>query len=200
MTSARRPGLAVRISAALGRPLFGTRVIPRDARVDPALFPDDEFPIFCRACEYDLRGLPDGPCPECGTPFERGRELVLSYVYYPLGRMWWHTGSGRWLIRFVVLGIIAIGLELGSSAPYWFLLWRSGRTGAPPPRHGTEIAIGVKMAVYALEIVAFAAVLCCLLAIYRDFRRIAAKRRRIIAAIPPGQADSAGGADATSSP
>ena len=184
MSSSRTPGPAARISAALGRPLFGTRVIPRDARVDPALFADAEFPIYCRACEYNLRGLPDGPCPECGTPFERGRELVASYVTNPLGR-WWRTPHGRWLIRFTVLGMIAMGLELGNSIPYWILLWRSDQTGAPPPRYGSNIAAGLRYLGYGLEVTAFLAVLCCLFLVYRGFKRIADKRRRVIAAIPP---------------
>jgi len=27
-------------------------------------------PGHCRVCEYDLRGLPEPRCPECGTPFD----------------------------------------------------------------------------------------------------------------------------------
>lgn len=28
-------------------------------------------PDRCASCGYDLRGLPQPPCPECGTPFKR---------------------------------------------------------------------------------------------------------------------------------
>ncbi len=28
-------------------------------------------PGRCRVCDYDLRGLPEPRCPECGTPFEQ---------------------------------------------------------------------------------------------------------------------------------
>ena len=30
-----------------------------------------ELRLHCPRCGYNLRGLPDGKCPECGTPFER---------------------------------------------------------------------------------------------------------------------------------
>lgn len=70
----------------LRRPLFGTIVIPKDARVDPAQFPEDQFPVHCVKCGYWLRGLPDGRCPECGEPFERGRLLVRQYVHGRIAR------------------------------------------------------------------------------------------------------------------
>ncbi len=73
--------LWARLHALLSRPLFGTKVIPRDARVDPAEFPEDEFPVYCPKCHYLLRGLPDGRCPECGDPFDRGRLLITQYAF-----------------------------------------------------------------------------------------------------------------------
>lgn len=33
-------------------------------------------PGKCRVCEYDLRGLPEPRCPECGTPFEPGESAT----------------------------------------------------------------------------------------------------------------------------
>lgn len=69
-----------RVWSFLHRSLFGTRVIPLNARVAPALFSEEEFPVYCPKCEYLLRGLPDGRCPECGEPFERERLLVVEYV------------------------------------------------------------------------------------------------------------------------
>jgi hypothetical protein len=53
---------------------------PPDARVDPALFPETEYPVYCMRCGYDLRGLTHAQCPECGEPFERGRLLFDQYV------------------------------------------------------------------------------------------------------------------------
>ena len=48
--------------------------------VDPALFPEADYPVHCSKCQYLLTGLPDGPCPECGQPFERGKLLVSQYA------------------------------------------------------------------------------------------------------------------------
>lgn len=79
----------------MSRPLFGTRVIPADARVPPAEFPEDEFPIFCPQCHYLLRGLPDSRCPECGEPFDRGRLLVDQYVREWDHHLWKRGGVGR---------------------------------------------------------------------------------------------------------
>ncbi|MCH8805087.1 MAG: hypothetical protein IH986_03255 [Planctomycetes bacterium] len=54
--------------------------IPPEARVDPDRFSEEEFPVFCRKCRYQLRGLTEGRCPECGMAFERGRLLVQEYA------------------------------------------------------------------------------------------------------------------------
>lgn len=50
-----------------------------DTVVDPADFPEVDFPVICMKCRYELRGLRDGPCPECGEKFTRGRLLVIEY-------------------------------------------------------------------------------------------------------------------------
>jgi hypothetical protein len=84
----------------LYRPLFGTKVIPSDARVDPALFSEEEFPVYCEKCDYLLRGLPDGRCPECGQPFERGRLLALQYGDGQNQTLW--TKPHRWAHRLSV--------------------------------------------------------------------------------------------------
>ena len=55
-------------------------LIPPEARADASQLPEDVFPVYCPRCRYDLRTLPDGPCPECGRPFDRGRLLVEQYV------------------------------------------------------------------------------------------------------------------------
>lgn len=68
-------------------------VIPPDARVDPDCFPEKDFPLFCPVCDYMLRGLPTERCPECGTPFDRGRLLVQQYVIEQGKRLWKRTGK-----------------------------------------------------------------------------------------------------------
>jgi hypothetical protein len=55
-------------------------VIPPEARVDPAQFPEEKYPLSCPKCDYLLRGLPQDRCPECGSEYERGRLLVQQYV------------------------------------------------------------------------------------------------------------------------
>ncbi|MBU0618088.1 MAG: hypothetical protein KKI02_10260 [Planctomycetes bacterium] len=35
-------------------------------------------PGHCRVCDYDLRGLPEPRCPECGTPFDPAEAPALA--------------------------------------------------------------------------------------------------------------------------
>jgi hypothetical protein len=93
------------ILALLNRPLLGTQVVPRAGRVDPARFPHEEFPTYCPACLYLLRGLPDqGRCPECGKPFDRGDLLVQQYVWNR--RVWRLSRVGRWTVRISVAALM----------------------------------------------------------------------------------------------
>jgi hypothetical protein len=58
--------------------------------------------FFCAHCGYNLRGLPDGRCPECGETFER-TALATSQIPWlhrrEIGRLraWWRT---TWLALF----------------------------------------------------------------------------------------------------
>lgn len=74
--------------------------LPSGARVDPAAFEEDEYPVHCLNCGYALRGLPDGLCPECGKEFSRSLLLVEIYAR---GRRPKHDG---WR-RLVKVGFIA---------------------------------------------------------------------------------------------
>ncbi len=93
------------LALVLKKPLFGTTVIPRGAMVDPAQFPEEEYPVHCTKCQYCLNGLPDGRCPECGTEFDRGQLLVSTYV------RGWRVGflgnstAWKWFWRFIIAGI-----------------------------------------------------------------------------------------------
>jgi hypothetical protein len=71
-------------------------------RVDPAAFPEDEYPVRCLECGYDLRRLPDGRCPECGEAFERGRLLVEEYARGRLPR------NAKWTRRASCIGILVL--------------------------------------------------------------------------------------------
>jgi len=81
-------------------------VVPRDTRVDPSLFSEERFPIFCPKCEYLLRGLPDGRCPECGREFERSRLLVDQYVREPGRRS--HPVASKWAFRMWLAGALLL--------------------------------------------------------------------------------------------
>jgi hypothetical protein len=80
------------------------QVVPPDARVDPAAFPDDQFPVYCPQCRYLLRGLTSDRCPECGTPFDRGRLLVGQYIFSP--ERWQCARSWKWAIWAMVIGFL----------------------------------------------------------------------------------------------
>lgn len=109
-------GLLAKVSRLLGRPLFGTFVVPKDARVDPTLFSEEDLPVYCPKCDYLLRGLPDGRCPECGTPFERGLLLVRQYVFEWGERPCRRTPRGkaeRWWSIVAFALILFLGVTFG---------------------------------------------------------------------------------------
>jgi hypothetical protein len=130
-----------RIRRVFFKPLFGTVPIPRDTRVDPSQFPETEFPLHCPCCGYLLRGVPDGPCPECGTPFERSLRIVQQYVREPWSVHQYPTRFARfargvsratWMTWAVVLGsVLALG-GLGWLYPDTYkglaLSWTAGGT------------------------------------------------------------------------
>ena len=89
-------------------------MIPRKGRVNPDLFPEEEYPTWCLKCEYLLRGLKEDRCPECGQEFDRGHLLVKEYVVE------WHkwllrpSRAGR-LFRYVVLPVSLGGFLLAGN-------------------------------------------------------------------------------------
>ncbi len=94
------------LSSVFKKPLFGTTVIPHDATVDPAQFPEDEYPAHCTKCQYCLNGLPDGKCPECGTDFVRGALLVKLYGSIVNDVRWRYPTAYKWYWRLIVVGSI----------------------------------------------------------------------------------------------
>lgn len=99
----------MKLLAKLGQLL--DRAIPAEARVDPAGFPEGEFPVHCPRCRYLLAGVPGPRCPECGRPFDRGRLLVEQYV---LGRSPQQSAatSRRWLVALLAAKglIVTVGV------------------------------------------------------------------------------------------
>jgi hypothetical protein len=93
-----------------------------NARVHPALFPEADYPVFCMRCGYDLRGLSEQRCPECGEQFERGQLLVEQYVRcrrphsdlrYRLAR---RIGRLGWVL---IIGAITAHLSLAILLAFW---------------------------------------------------------------------------------
>lgn len=86
-------------------------MLPRKGRVNPDLFPENDYPTWCLKCGYLLRGLKENRCPECGQEFDRGHLLVKEYVVE------WHkwvfrpSRAGR-LFRHVVLPVSMGGFLL----------------------------------------------------------------------------------------
>lgn len=93
-------------------------------RVDPSAFPDDEFPVVCLDCGYQLRGVIEGVCPECGAHFDRGRLLVMEYMLESGARLGsWSSRRIAWLVMamsFFCLWalILAVGVGVSSINQY----------------------------------------------------------------------------------
>ncbi len=134
------------IASFLRKPLFGTLVNPRDATVDPALFPEDHYPVFCTKCGYCLRGLPDGKCPECGTTFARGQLLVRTYVKVWSGVLWRDSAARKWVWRFIVTGyalpVVAI---LGFEFMKYFRYFGYFDSSSPPSPAALDSAIRLQL-------------------------------------------------------
>lgn len=176
--------LVSRISQFLHRPLFGTRVIPRDASVDPALFPEDEFPVYCSKCAYLLRGLRDGACPECGKNFRRGQLLVTQYVFGRGYSPWKRARAGRlcaWSLRIGVLLVIAS--LVGGVALVLYLR----RTG--PAQAAIALDNALRWSDIFFTVTVAASVLCAFsgtVYLLWFIRLMRPRRRRVIEAIPAG--------------
>jgi len=174
------------LAGLLNRPLFGTRVIPRDARVNPSLFSEDEFPVYCPDCSYLLRGLPEPVCPECGTPFDRGRLLVEEYVDRGSRASMWRRGEVR-LLMVAYGGLFLCVLLHAASWLYFKHLASTARIGttstsAPPDRMALILSIRWLLSVLVLLIMVAAGVIALI-----KYRRTAAKRERILQAMQPEQ-------------
>jgi 4-amino-4-deoxy-L-arabinose transferase-like glycosyltransferase len=67
----------------------------------------DRRAFTCKRCGYDLQGLPEPRCPECGTvfdPAERERILARFHAPPPSPRYWWVGVSVAVLVLLGVVG------------------------------------------------------------------------------------------------
>lgn len=180
---------AQRIAKLLRKPLFGTTVVPRDARVDPAEFPENEFPVNCAKCGYLMDGLPDGRCPECGVEFDRGRRLVAQYARGDADGRWKHSRARKWARWLVVLGIAC---SLLPGLLFRLLSDTLQRLGETDPERALDRLIWMIVLLASLKALA---ALCCLAAgvvTFTHYPRVPkALRRRVLDAIVAGQRDAA---------
>lgn len=109
-------------------------IIPPETRVDPAAFSEDEFPVVCPQCNYQLRGLPHNTCPECGRPFDRGRLLVEQYVIERGKRHRCQTHKALNLAMWFIVAAVGV-LSLAAMRVYKLILDRivQGRLGSTRP-------------------------------------------------------------------
>lgn len=84
--------------------------------MNSAQSPPTEKYVYCPLCDYNLHGLDDGNCPECGEPFEREmlkqsrvgrkesfREVVGTLIGWPIM---------VWLAVVPAIGIICLPLVM----------------------------------------------------------------------------------------
>ena len=185
-----------KLDQLLHRPLFGTKVISPDVAVDPSRFPEAEFPVRCTQCDYLLRGLPDGKCPECGREFNRGNLLVRQYVLEHGQRTSRSSSTGRWAKGLAIGGFLLLAIIYASGA----LLLLT----APVPAPGTSSPawdwVGrwgpvVIRVVYLGPAMMLAGAVLYLGQLYRN----RAKRRRIIASLDQQARDHGAGSSSTGS-
>lgn len=96
-------------------------IAPGELRVDPACFPEQEFPTVCLRCAYRIVGPVSGRCPECGQEFERGRLLVELYVRECGVPFWKHSAWGTivrwsWRIQGLCLLVCMVGFIVAYAA------------------------------------------------------------------------------------
>jgi hypothetical protein len=74
--------------------------------------------LVCPTCSYDLRGLPENRCPECGTPFNPA-ELKFHYEHPE------YAEKGPRLVWLLIMHLLISGSWLASE------LWSicTGRSG-----------------------------------------------------------------------
>jgi hypothetical protein len=177
----------LKLLGLLNRPLFGTRVIPADARVPAAGFSEDEFPVFCSNCEYLLRGLSSSRCPECGEPFDRGRLLVDQYVRERDHRLWKRGGLGRWAGRLAAATMVLLLLYIAGThaAAHWVLPLAQSKV-RPTAQQVDRWVVILELLHHSMwwgQLLMLAVLVACVLIWIRAARRNTRKRRRVMDAI-----------------
>lgn len=80
----------------------------RGPALDPQLYPEEEFPVHCPRCGYELRGLPHPRCPECGTPFDRAALLAIEYLGAPVSLLMEGVWRGATACVLSVMAVLTV--------------------------------------------------------------------------------------------
>ena len=99
-------------------------MIPPNSSVNPERFSEEEFPVWCVTCEYLLRGIADGNCPECGQDFKRSRLLVTLYVSEFGYATWKRTRTARFANALLVASLAALAVPFVCGVSILFL-WKA---------------------------------------------------------------------------
>lgn len=180
--------VATSSSSWLLQPVLGTQVIPPDARVDPARFPETEFPLTCPKCDYLLRGLKEERCPECGEPFDRGRLLVLEYAV-------WRSARQRTYRKVALILIVVCWVLLGLHRGGEYLLDRrvaamvagSGIANAGKVAKLMDLRVLIDHAMVVAEVAAVGVAITLIVVTAVRYRRLSEQRRRIVRGIQAGE-------------
>ena len=177
-----RVDILVRMSAGrdtLRDRFFAWRIgVPLGTRVDPALFPEDEYPVHCLVCGYALRGLTDNRCPECGEEFTRGHLLVELYVRRRRPRSDQWCSITKFLSVFAIIAIVT-PVPMLCCLHLWAKLTSKTMEEVFDAR-GVELCFGVAGALFYIGIIAGVSKII----ISRTIAPPAKKRRAIRNAIP----------------
>ena len=73
--------------------------------------------LHCPRCGYNLRGLPDGKCPECGTPFERDTLARMDQPTVSMGAI--RLFAAVWPVVYLVIVMPPAAVV---SLAIWFFL------------------------------------------------------------------------------
>lgn len=96
--------------------------------------------IECPACRYDLAGLPDGPCPECGREFSRAMFDMIEQVRTQNREEFWASlrASARTISALLAvacsLSAVSSLNEVGAIALVICLAWSLLSASHPPYR------------------------------------------------------------------
>lgn len=156
------------------------KLIPPEARVNAVAFPEAEYPVVCPKCRYLLRGLSDGPCPECGKPFDKGRLLVEQYVRER--GMRFHPATAR-MSRWVLW--LSLGVPFGGGLGFW--IYARFFFDATSPPSGAVLPSVVRVWLVAVGLILVVGLVSIVLSL-RIVVRYGRKTRQVFDAIEPAGA------------